>query len=65
MGSEDSANAEDVCMKLLSNKGERPDYNSGSDLDVTINVREESENISDTFEYRRLQQEPPREHMEV
>ena len=52
MESEDSTNEEDVSMKLLSNKGEIPDYKSG-------------ENISDTFEYRELQEKLQLEHVKV
>lgn len=57
MESEDLANEEDVSTKLLSNKTEIPDYQSGGDLDVTINGSEKFENISDTDEYIELQQE--------
>ena len=52
MESEDSTNEEDVSMKLLSNKGEIPDNKSG-------------ENISDTSEYRELQEKLQLEHVKV
>ena len=65
MESEDSSNEEDVSMKLLLNKAEIPDYESGGNLDVTINGNEEFENISDTREYKYLKRKLELEHMEV
>ena len=65
MESEDSTKEEDVSMKLLLNKVKIPDYGSGGDLDVTINGNEEFENISDTSEYKELQEELQEEHMKV
>ena len=65
MKSEDSSNEEDVSMKLLLNKAEIPDYESGGNLDVSINGNEEFENISDTGEYKYLNQKLELEHMKV
>ena len=65
MESEDSANEEDVSMKLLSNKGEVPDYQSGGNLDVTYNESEEFLHISDTDEYKALREELEEEHIKV
>ena len=45
MESEDSANEEDVSMKLFPNKGEAPDYKSAGDSDGTLSGREESEDL--------------------
>ena len=44
----DSANEEDVSIKLLPNKGEVPDYESAGDLDGTLNGNEESEDSIDS-----------------
>ena len=52
MESEDSTNEEGVSMKLLSNKGEILDYKS-------------DENISDTYEYRELNEKLQLEHVKV
>ena len=52
MESEDSTNAEDVSMKLLSNKGEILDYKS-------------DQNISDTYVYRKLKGKLQLEHLKV
>ena len=57
MKSEDSPKEEDVSMKLLPNEGEIPDYKSGGDLDVSITQSEEFEDVSNTYEYSRIQYE--------
>ena len=45
MESEDSANEEDVSMKLFPNQGEVPDYKSAGDSDGTLSGREESKDL--------------------
>lgn len=65
MESEDSPKEEDVCMKLLPNEGEIPNYKSGGDLDVSINQSEEFEDVLDMPEYRRIQMQIWYKHKQV
>ena len=63
MESEDSANEEDVYMKLLPNKGQVPDYESAGDLDGTLSGSEEFEHVmpENVFEQMALK----RKHVKV
>ena len=63
MESEDSANEEDVYMKLLPNKGQVPDYESAGDLDGTLSGSEEFEHVMPENFYE--QRELKRKHMKV